>query len=112
MKPPGRIWLWLGLALGVLVVVTAVLQAVNNLLWQLSYLLPSWLVGPFSLLLFGGAALLIARFAWPWFNSIRRSGWKVFQEPGSRTSAPIEAPVTRKEAAQKNLAGIETLLQG
>lgn len=112
MKPPGRIWLWLGLALGVLVVVTAVLQAVNNLLWQLSYLLPSWLVGPFSLLLFGGAALLIARFAWPWFNSIRRSGWKVFQEPGSRTSAPIEAPVNRKEAAQKNLAGIEALLQG
>ena len=32
--------------------ITAVLQAVNALIWQLSYLLPSWLVGPALLLLF------------------------------------------------------------
>ena len=112
MKPPGRIWLWLGLALGVLVVVTAVLQAVNNLLWQLSYLLPSWLVGPFSLLLFGGAALLIARFAWPWFNSVRRSGWTVFNGKGPAAAVEVEAPSNRQEAAQQNLAGLDALLQG
>lgn len=31
-------------------VVTALLQALNNLLWQLSYVLPSWLVGPIALI--------------------------------------------------------------
>ena len=112
MKPPGRIWLWLGLALGVLVVVTAVLQAVNNLLWQLSYLLPSWLVGPFTLLLFGGAALLIARFAWPWLNSVRRSGWAVFSGNSPAAASEVEAPSNRQEAAQQNLAGLDALLQG
>ena len=53
MKPPARLWLWLGIGLLLVVAVTTVLQAVNALIWQLSYLLPSWLVGPTLLLLFG-----------------------------------------------------------
>ena len=73
MKAPARLWLWLGGGLLVLVVITAVLQAVNNLIWQLSYLLPAWLVGPFTLLLFGGATLLMARVAWPWLEAWRRN---------------------------------------
>ena len=44
MKAPARLWLWIGGGLLVLVVFTAVLQAINNLIWQLSYLLPAWLV--------------------------------------------------------------------
>ena len=52
MKPPGRPWIWIGAALLAVVALTAVLQAVNALIWQLSYLLPSWLVGPALLLLF------------------------------------------------------------
>ena len=32
------------------VVVPALLQAINNLLWQLSYVLPIWLVLPITLL--------------------------------------------------------------
>ena len=42
MKPPARLWLWLGGGLLALVVVSAALQAINNLIWQLSYLLPAW----------------------------------------------------------------------
>ena len=74
MKTPPRLWLWLGGGLLALVVVSAALQAINNLIWQLSYLLPAWLVAPFLLLLFGGSALLIARLVWPWLESRRRGG--------------------------------------
>ena len=108
MKPPGRLWLWLGAALLLLVVITAVLQAINNLLWQLSYLLPSWLVGPVTLLLFGGAALLLARVAWPWLMAWRRGDWSG-KRPGSATDA--EPPGNRQEAAQKNLEAIDALLE-
>ncbi|MFZ9265235.1 MAG: DUF697 domain-containing protein [Vulcanococcus sp.] len=104
MKPPGRLWLWSGVALLVLVVFTAVLQAINNLLWQLSYLLPAWLVGPVTLLLFGGGALVLARFAWPWFVAWRRGK----DRPQATVS---EAPSNRQEAAQKNLEAIDALLE-
>jgi len=108
LKPPGRLWLWLGAALLLLVVITAVLQAINNLLWQLSYLLPSWLVGPVTLLLFGGAALLLARVAWPWLMAWRRGDW-TGKRPSSATDS--EPPGNRQEAAQKNLEAIDALLE-
>ena len=71
MKPPARLWLWLGIGLLLVVAITAVLQAVNALIWQLSYLLPSWLVGPTLLLLFGGGALVLAQVLWPWLQASR-----------------------------------------
>ena len=104
MKLPGRPWIWLGGALLAVVALTAVLQAVNTLIWQLSYLLPSWLVGPVCLLLFGGAALALARLAWPWLIQWRRTG------TGSTPSAALPAPATRQEAAQQNLEAIDALL--
>ena len=105
MKPPQRLWLWLGGALLGLVVVSAVLQAINNLIWQLSYLLPAWLVGPFMLLLFGGAALLIARLVWPWLESRRKGG-------ASRTlSQEALPPSNRQEAAQQQLQAVDQLLE-
>jgi len=106
VKPPARLWLWLGGALLVLVVVTATLQAINNLIWQLSYLLPAWLVGPVMLLLFGGAALLLARLVWPWLESRRRSA----QQPAPGTSTR-EAPSNRQEAAQQQLEAVDQLLE-
>lgn len=69
-QPPARLWWLLALALVVLVVVAFVVQAFNSLLWQLSYLLPSWLVGPVLLLLVGGGALLLGRLAWPWIADL------------------------------------------
>lgn len=105
MKPPQRLWLWLGGALLGLVVVSAVLQAINNLIWQLSYLLPAWLVGPFMLLLFGGAALLIARLVWPWLESRRKGN-------ANRTAtSPAPPPSNRQEAAQQQLQAVDQLLE-
>ena len=86
------------------VAVTTVLQAVNALIWQLSYLLPSWLVGPTLLLLFGGGALLLAQLFWPWWQASRRGG----KQP---PKAPVAAPGNRQEAAQQNLAAIDQLLE-
>ena len=51
-------------------VVTALLQAINNLLWQLSYVLPSWLVLPISLLV---VALPVMVGAW-WLTKLHRKG--------------------------------------
>jgi small GTP-binding protein len=111
VKLPGRPWIWLGGALLAVVALTAVLQAVNTLIWQLSYLLPSWLVGPVCLLLFGGGALLVARLAWPWLVDWRRSGspWGR-QASGDRRESPRIAPGNRQEAAQQNLEAIDALL--
>ena len=104
MKPPARLWLWLGIGLLLVVAITAVLQAVNALIWQLSYLLPSWLVGPTLLLLFGGGALLLAQVMWPWLQASRRNG----SAKGPSTNVP---PGNRQEAAQQNLAAIDQLLE-
>jgi small GTP-binding protein len=105
VKPPARPWIWLGAALVAVVVITVVLQAVNNLIWQLSYLLPSWLVGPVLLLLFGGAALLLARLAWPWLSDWRRNKGR----PSGPTPPP-PPPGNRQDAAQQNLEAIDALL--
>ena len=112
MKAPARIWLWLGGGLLVLVVMTAVLQAINNLIWQLSYLLPAWLVGPFTLLLFGGGALLAARFAWPWLDTLRKHGWRLPARHGDRSAAALPPPPgNRQEAAQQQLQAVDQLLE-
>ena len=106
MKPPARPWIWIGAALLAVVALTAVLQAVNNLIWQLSYLLPGWLVGPVVLLLFGGGALLLARLAWPWLIDWRRN-----QRPSSGDrAAALPPPGNRQEAAQQNLEAIDAVL--
>ena len=103
MRPP-RLWIWVGVGLLVLVVLTAVLQAVNSLLWQLSYLLPSWLVGPVTLLLFGAGALLLVRLAWPWLISLRKGGGT------SRLPTASTPPGNRQEAAQQQLDVVDQLL--
>ena len=74
MKLPARPWIWLVVALAVLVLVGMVLQTVNQLLWQLSYWLPGWLVGPITLLLLAGLLLVLARLVWPWLQGGRRLG--------------------------------------
>jgi uncharacterized protein len=112
LKAPARLWLWLGGGLLVLVVMTAVLQAINNLIWQLSYLLPAWLVGPFTLLLFGGGALLAARFAWPWLDTLRKHGWRLPARHGDRSAAALPPPPgNRQEAAQQQLQAVDQLLE-
>ena len=104
MNTPGRLWLWLGIGLVIVVVLTAVLQAVNALIWQLSYLLPAWMVGPALLLLLGGGGLLLVRLLWPWLRASTR------RRPAASAVAPA-APSNRQEAAQQNLEAIDQLLE-
>ena len=112
MNLPGRPWIWLGAALVVVVALTAVLQAVNSLIWQLSYLLPSWLVGPVCLLLFGGGALLLARLAWPWLIEWRQSGAPWLRRGANPASSPaLPPPGNRQEAAQQSLEAMDGLLR-
>ena len=105
MKLPARLWWLLGLALVVLVVLGLVVQVLNNLLWQLNYLLPSWLVGPVLLLVVGGGALLLGRLAWPWITDLGRN--RRGQGPSPAEDLP---PSSRQEAARRNLAAIDQVL--
>jgi len=101
-----RPWLWLGLALVGVVAVSLLLGAFNNLLWQLSYLLPYWLVGPVTLLLFGGGALLALRLAWPWLVAWRQP------RPGGAPPPKALGPLgSRQEAAERNLQAIDQVLE-
>lgn len=103
--PRFRLWIWLAVALAAVVAASVLIQAVNNLLWQLSYLLPAWLVGPVTLLLIGGGVLLVARFAGPWLLAWRR------RPPPAAPPPPAVAPGNRQEAAEQQLQAIDQVLE-
>ncbi|MEB3331230.1 MAG: GTP-binding protein [Synechococcaceae cyanobacterium] len=84
----------------------AVLQAFNQLLWQLSAWLPGWLVGPLLLLLLASLALAAARLSWPWLRDWRRPA-----SPGSAASADLRPSTNRRDAAERNLAAIDRTLE-
>ena len=100
-------WLFWGVgALITLVVLGMVLQAIRNLLWDLSYWLPPWMVGPVLLM---GAGLLIAfatQIGWPWFQAWKQR--QSSQQTPSQTLPP--APDTRRQAAEQSLESIDRLL--
>ncbi|MFM7674041.1 MAG: YcjF family protein [Synechococcus sp.] len=111
MKLPKGPWLWLLLALALLVVVGMVLQSVNQLLWQLSYWLPGWLVGPIALLLLAGLLLVLARVLWPWLQEMGPGrGRRGVDRQGRATSLPLP-PGNRQEAVQSQLAAIDATLE-
>ncbi|MFM7732683.1 MAG: YcjF family protein [Cyanobium sp.] len=101
-----RLWLWIGVGFAALALVGVVLQAVNQLLWQLSYWLPPWLLGPLLLLLLAALALAAFQLGWPWFQAWRRGERRL----GSGTT-PAVAPANRREAAQRNLEAIDRTLE-
>ena len=103
--PRFRLWIWVAVALSAVVAASVLIQAVNNLLWQLSYLLPAWLVGPVTLLLIGGGVLLVARFAGPWLLAWRRRPQPAAPPP------PAVAPGNRQEAAERQLQAIDQVLE-
>jgi small GTP-binding protein len=107
---PKRLWLWIGLGLLALVLVGVVLQAVNQLLWQLSYWLPGWLVGPLVLLVLAGLTLALAQLGLPWLQALRRGQGG---SGGRRGEAPVnlDRPSSRREAAERNLAAIDRTLE-
>jgi uncharacterized protein len=103
--PRFRLWIWVAVALSAVVAASVLIQAVNNLFWQLSYLLPAWLVGPVTLLLIGGGVLLVARFAGPWLLAWRR------RPPPAAPPPPAVAPGNRQEAAERQLQAIDQVLE-
>jgi len=101
---------WAGGALVALVVLGMVLQAIRNLLWDLSYLLPPWLVGPILLL---GVALVVAlvlQVGWPWLKAWRQN--RTAGDAGGRsTDAQPTPPDSRRQAAEQSLDSIDRLLE-
>ncbi len=107
MKGKNR-WILLGAAgLIVLLVLGLVLQAIRNLLWDLSYILPPWLLGPVLLI---GTILVMAmvvQVGLPWWK-----GWKGRHSTTStnnQSQAPLP-PGTRRQAAEQSLQSIDRLL--
>ena len=106
--PTRRLWIWIALALLVLILAGVVLQALNQLLWQLSYWLPGWLVGPLLMLVLGVILLAAAQLGWPWFQALRRGG-KAGSSAGRSTD--LQLPFSRREAAARNLEAIDRTLE-
>ncbi len=101
-----RLWLWIGGGLLGLLLIGMVLQGFNQLLWQLSYWLPGWLVAPLLLLFAAAALLATARLAWPWLLSSKRA-----PRTGGSSRLEVEPATSRREAAERNLAAIDRTLE-
>nr|WP_199289290.1 GTP-binding protein [Cyanobium sp. FACHB-13342] len=93
-----------GLSLLALIVVGLVLQAINTLYFQLSWVLPAWIVQPIFFLVFAGLVVLLVQLAWPWIQG--SLGGKGRQRSGSA----LPPPGNRREAAAQNLAAIDQTL--
>ncbi|MFM9110270.1 MAG: YcjF family protein [Prochlorococcaceae cyanobacterium] len=102
---PPRLWLWLALAVAALLVTGLVLQAVNQLIWQLSYWLPPALVLPLLLLLLVAGGLAAVQLGGPWW---RRLGGR--RRAGAATAPPPPA-ANRREAARRQLEAIDRTLE-
>ena len=102
----GRTRLLIGLsaALLVLVVVGMVLQAIRTLLWDLSYVLPPWLLTPVLLLGVGLIAAVAVQLVWPWWQQRRKPRQSVSTTPG-------DSPRNRREAADRSLVNVDRLIE-
>ena len=113
MKVRNRLWLLLALVFGSLMVLGLMLQAINQLIWQLSAVLPYGLVGPVMGLLLLGGALLLLQLLWPWIKPLlaRRGWWPGLGGGAAAATASAAAPSTRREAARANLEAIDQTLE-
>lgn len=107
---PKRLWLWIALALLLLVVAAVVLQAINQLLWQLSYWLPGWLIGPLVLLILAAIGLALVQVGLPWLQALRQGKGSGPDRRG-KTPLNVERPASRREAAERNLDAIDRTLE-
>lgn len=102
-----RLPLWIACALAVLLVIGALLQVVRNLLWDLSYLLPQWLMGPVLLLAASLVIMLVYQVGWPWWKAFKRQNLGATEN--NRT--PLSPPSSRHQAAKQSLESIDRLLE-
>lgn len=106
MKLPGRLWLISLAALALLLALGLLLQLVNQLVWQLSGVLPYGLVGPVLLLVLALVAAGLAQLLWPWIQG----WWRQWRQRQARPTA--QAPLrNRREAAARNLEAIDRTLE-
>jgi len=105
---PGRLWLWIGLGLLGLLLLGLVLQSFNQLLWQLSYWLPGWVLTPLLLLVAAAVALAAAQLGLPWLRALGRTRPQAGQTRGMDSLPP---PTSRRQAAERNLEAIDRTLE-
>lgn len=106
MKLPGRLWLVGGAALAALLGLSLVLQLVNQLVWQLSAVLPYGLVAPVVWLVLALVGAGLAQLLWPWIQGWLRTGVKP-----SLGRTPVSPPTSRREAAARQLEAIDHTLE-
>ena len=106
MKLPGRLWLIGAAALGGLLVVSLVLQLFNQLVWQLSAVLPYGLVGPILLVVLALLAAGVGQLLWPWLD-----GWLKERRTLRQGQAKQPQLTNRREAAARNLEAIDRTLE-
>ncbi len=114
MNTRHRLWLALAALLALLLVVGLVLQAINQLIWQLSAVLPYGLVAPVLWLLLLAAAALLLQLGWPWLRpALQRRGLLDWLPGADKPAAPHPqaTPSSRREAARQNLAAIDQTLE-
>ena len=101
-------WILFGAAgLIALMVIGLVMQGIRNLLWDLSYWLPPWLVGPVLLI---GTVLLVAvviQFGLPLLRQWRTQ--RRYRDASSPQDRP--APKSSRDAAEQSLSSVDRLLE-
>lgn len=111
MKHRTRLWIAVAAGLLALLVVGLVLQAFNQLIWQLSAVLPYGLVGPVALLLVLAVAALLAQLAWPWLQPFLPGGGRRREGQPDGKGQAAAVPSSRREAAARNLEAIDQTLE-
>ncbi|BEV36346.1 GTP-binding protein [Synechococcus sp. M16CYN] len=94
----------LTLALLVLVLVGLALQAIRTLLWDLSYLLPHWLLTPVLLLGSGLIAVVVIQVSWSWRQRYLRST-RIQPKKVQKT------PTNCRDAANQSLINVDRLIE-
>ena len=107
MNNRSKVLLGLGAALLGLIVVGTLLQMIRTLIWDLSYLLPGWLITPVLLLAVALFAALIIQFGWPWWQTWQRRRNK----PAMQAKRDLEVPKDRRQAASRSLGSLDQLLE-
>ncbi|WP_413440205.1 YcjF family protein [Synechococcus sp. MIT S1220] len=102
-----KVLLVLGAGLLGLIVLGTLLQMIRTLLWDLSYLLPGWLITPVLLLTVALIAALIVQFGWPWWQAWQRRRSKPSEQP----ARDLEIPKDRRQAANRSLGSLDQLLE-
>ena len=101
-------WILFGVVgLVALMVIGLVLQGIRNLLWDLSYWLPPWMVGPVLLIGTILLAAVVIQVGLPWLRQWRTQRHR--QDASSTQNRP--APTSSRDAAEQSLSSVDRLLE-